>query len=77
MEIVPIVSVISLFVIAPAIVFSFIYLSKKSKLRVEEMRYKRDMMALEVEKDRIHLQMIEAENLKYDRIIADSSRGKA
>jgi hypothetical protein len=77
MEVVPIVSVLSLFVIAPAIVFTFIYMSKKSKLNVEEMRYKRDMMALELEKDRLRLQLMEAENAKYDRIIADSSREKA
>ncbi len=74
MEIIPIISILSIFVAAPAIVFSFIYLSRKNKLRVEELRYKRDMMALELEKDRIHAQLIEAENAKYDRIIEDAGR---
>ena len=74
MEIVPVVSVLSIFVFAPAIVFSFIYFSKKSKLKVEEMRYRRDIMALELEKERLRLQLIEAENAKYDRIIEDSGR---
>jgi len=72
--IIPIISVLSVFVFAPAIVFGFIFLSRKSKLRVEEIRYKRDIMALEIEKDRVHLQMIEAENKKYDRIIEDAGR---
>ena len=72
--IIPIISVLSVFVFAPAIVFGFIFLSRKSKLRIEEIRYKRDLMALEIEKDRVHLQMIEAENKKYDRIIEDASR---
>lgn len=74
MEVIPIVSVLSVFVFAPAIVFSFIYLSKKRKLAVEELRYKRDIMALELEKDRARLQLIEAENKKYDRIIDDAGR---
>ena len=74
MTIVPIISVLSIFVLAPAIVFSFIYFMKKGKLNVEEMRYKRDMMALELEKDRLRLQLMEAENAKYDRIIEDASR---
>lgn len=74
MELIPIVSVLSLFVVAPAIVFSFIYLSKKNKLKVEEMRYKRDILALEIEKDKTRLQLMEAENKKYDRIIDESGR---
>jgi hypothetical protein len=69
-----IVSVLSVFVFAPAIVFGFIYFSRKSKHRVEELRYKRDMMALELEKERLHVQALEAENAKYDRIIEDSGR---
>lgn len=70
----PIVSVVCLFILAPAIVFSFIYLSKKNKLRVEELRYKRDILALELERDRLKVQSLEAENAKHDRIIADSGR---
>jgi hypothetical protein len=74
MEIIPIVSILSIFVVAPAIVFSFIYLGKKNKLRVEEMRYKRDILALELEKDRLHIRSLEIENAKYDRIIEDAGR---
>jgi len=74
MNIVSIISVLSVFVFAPAIVFSFIYLSRKGKLRVEELRYRRDMMALELEKERLRVQSIEAENAKYDRLIEGSGR---
>lgn len=71
---IPIVSVLSVFVFAPAIVFSFIYLMRKRKIGVEELRYKRDIIALELEKDKMRLQLMEAENKKYDRIIDDAGR---
>lgn len=69
MELVPIVSVLSLFVFAPAIVFSFIYFSKRNKFKLEELRYKKEMLELEIEKENAHIKMLEAENAKYDRLI--------
>jgi hypothetical protein len=72
---VAIISVICLFVIAPSIVFTFIYMSKKAKIEVDLLKYKRDMMEIDLEKEKVHLKLIEAENLKYDRIIED--RGKS
>lgn len=68
---VAIISVICFFVIAPSIVFTFFYMSKKTKIEVELLKYKRDMMEIDLEKEKVHLKLIEAENLKYDRIIAD------
>lgn len=76
MQIVPIVSIVSLFIIAPAIVFSFILLMKRSRLKVEELRYKRDIAALELEKDKTRLQLLEAENAKYDRLISDGENSR-
>lgn len=76
MQIVPIVSILSIFVIAPAIVFTFIFMMKRSRLKAEELRYKRDIAALELEKDKMHLQLLEAENAKYDRLIADGENSR-
>jgi hypothetical protein len=73
MNITAIVSILCVFVAAPSIVFLFIFAMKKNKLRLEELRYKRDMLELELEKERTHLKLIEAENAKYDRIIASDS----
>jgi hypothetical protein len=71
MDIVPIVSILSVFVIAPAIVFSFIYLTKQSRHRVEELRYRKEILELEIEKEEAHARLLEAENAKYDRLISD------
>ncbi len=73
----PIISVLSVFVFAPAIVFGFILMARRSRLRVEELRYRRDMMALELEKEKTRLQLLEAENAKYDRLIAGRGEPQA
>jgi hypothetical protein len=69
-----IVSILSVFIGAPAIVFSFVYFSKKQKLRLEEMKIKRDILELELEKDKMHLRLLDAENDKYDRLIEGEGR---
>jgi hypothetical protein len=74
MEIIPIVSVLCVFVAAPSIIFSFIYFSRKNKLKLEELKYKKEILELEVDKEYAHLKLIEAENAKYDRLIAEESR---
>jgi hypothetical protein len=74
MEVIPIVSVLCVFVAVPGIIFSFIYFSRKSKLRLEELKYKKEMLELEIEKEEAHIRLIEAENAKYDRLIADESK---
>jgi hypothetical protein len=51
------------------IVFGFIYLSKPDRLRLEELRIKKEMLELEVEKEKAHTSLLEAESAKYDRII--------
>jgi hypothetical protein len=74
MDMTAIISVISIFIGAPIIVFGFIYLSKRNRHDIEMMKYKRDMMEIELEKEKVHLKVIEAENQKYDRIIDDRSK---
>jgi uncharacterized membrane protein YciS (DUF1049 family) len=59
----------SVFFVAPTIVFGFIYLSKRSKLKLDELRLKKEILELEVEKERAHTRALEAESAKYDRMI--------
>ena len=64
-----IIAILSSLIGIPLIVFSFIYLNIKSKRAVEIMRIKKEMLELDVEKERVKARLLEAENLKYDRII--------
>lgn len=65
-------SVVCLFVAAPAIVFGFVLLNKRGKNQLEALRLRKEMLELEVEKERIHALGLAEENRKYDRIIAGS-----
>jgi hypothetical protein len=69
-----IISVICVFGLAPGIVFSFIYFMRKSRNKLDELRYHRDILELELEKERLHVKAVEAENARLDRLIEDSSR---
>jgi predicted membrane protein len=61
--------VFCVFIAAPSIVFGFILLQKRGRNRLEELRLKKEMLMLEVEREKFrHATMIE-ENRKYDRII--------
>jgi hypothetical protein len=68
------VSVLSIFIGGPLIVFGFLLLGKRYKRDVEMMKYKKEILELEIEKEQMHLKAIEAENLKYDRIIEERSK---
>jgi hypothetical protein len=76
MDLLPIVSILCVFIAAPAIVFSFIYFSRKNRFKLEELRIKKEMLELEVEKEYAHIKHIEAENAKYDRLIAGDGKAR-
>jgi hypothetical protein len=76
MDLLPIISILCVFIGAPGIVFGFIYFSRKNRFKLEELRYKKEMLELEVEKEYAHLKLIEAENAKYDRLIADDRKAR-
>ncbi|GHV16476.1 hypothetical protein FACS189493_2390 [Spirochaetia bacterium] len=67
----PIIAILSLFVAAPIIVFSFIYMRGKNRADVEKMQIQKEIMELEVEKEKVQLLRLEAENKKYDAMIKD------
>jgi aminopeptidase C len=66
---IPIVAILSVFVGAPGIVFGFLYKSKKNKIDLQKMQYQKEILELELEKERAQLLLLEAENTKYDNII--------
>jgi len=74
MDYAAIISVLCVFIAAPAIVFGFILLSKRGKNRIEELKCKRDILALEVEKEKARAALLAEENRKYDRLIAEDDR---
>lgn len=69
MNITALFSIFSVFIAAPAIVFGFVYIMRRGKDRVEELRLKKEMLELEVEKEKMHLLALTEENRKYDRLI--------
>jgi len=73
-DLIPIVAILSVFVFAPSVVFGFIYVSKRSKLRVEELRLQKEMLELEVKKKELSIYELHEENRKLDHIINDEIR---
>ena len=71
-----IIAILSSLIGIPVIVFGFIYLNIKNKRAVEVMRLKKEMLELEIEKEKVRARLLEAENVKYDRIIDGAERGE-
>jgi len=67
-----IAGIISVFGIAPAIIFSFIYKVKKNKHELKKMQYQKEILELEVEKQNNQIKLLEEENRKLDKIIYDT-----
>ena len=71
MDATAIVAIISVFGIAPAILFSFIYKVKKDKQELKKMQYQKEILELEVKKQNNQIKILEEENKKLDQIIFD------
>ncbi len=69
MNVTALVGIIVSLVITPSIVFGFIFLSKRAKYRVEELRFKKEILELEIKKDEMRIYTMHEENKKLDRII--------
>jgi hypothetical protein len=66
---IPILGIVCSLVIAPAMIFGFILLMRKSKVDVEKVRLQKEIKELELHKEEIHLKVLLEENRKYDQII--------
>ncbi len=61
---IPIVAVVSVFGVAPAIVFNFVYRMRKLKVEEKDIEARTEQLHLEIERDRIRLAIIEAEKAR-------------
>jgi hypothetical protein len=64
-----IVGIISLFIVLPGIIFTFVYNNNKKKLEITKLKYQKEILELEIQKENIQLKLFEAENKKLDKII--------
>jgi ribosome assembly protein YihI (activator of Der GTPase) len=64
-----IVSIVSIFIILPGIICSFVYHNKKQKIEVEKLKYQKEIAELELEREKIKVKLLEEENEKLDKII--------
>ncbi|MDR1868273.1 MAG: hypothetical protein LBQ77_08445 [Treponema sp.] len=67
--IIPLVAIASIFVLLPAIVFSFIYKTNKDKIDLKKIELQAKTLTLEIEKQRIYLETLKEENKKYDSLL--------
>jgi len=67
-----IIAVLSVFGLSPAIVFTFIYKSKKAKIELEKLKYQKEILELELIKDEKKIVRLEAENRHLDKVIDKS-----
>jgi hypothetical protein len=69
-----IVSVISVFVLAPAGIFLFVNSMKKKEL--EKLKHKKEIIEMEERKEYLKLRNLEEENKKLDKIIYEPIESK-
>jgi hypothetical protein len=60
-----------LLVLTPAVVLTFVYKykSKIGELEIKKIREQKEVMAMEIEKQKNQIKLLEEENRKYDQII--------
>jgi hypothetical protein len=69
MNVTEVVSIVSTLVVAPAIVFLFIYKIKKNKTDIEKLKYEKEVLELEIEKQNNQMKLLAKESEKYDKLI--------
>ncbi|MHB8131606.1 MAG: hypothetical protein ACYDEX_21705 [Mobilitalea sp.] len=62
--------------VAPGLTFGFILFLKKIKADVEIIKTKKEILELEIKKEEIHLNIIQEESKKLDKLIEDHTLGK-
>jgi hypothetical protein len=62
-------AIVSIFIIAPSIVFGFLLLSKRGRNQVELAKYRLGEAELALERERLRVEALREENRKLDRLI--------
>ncbi|MDR0377857.1 MAG: hypothetical protein LBH70_08700 [Spirochaetaceae bacterium] len=65
------IAILSLFVGLPAILFTFVYKNIKNKRekQIEKLKYQKEILELEIEKENKQIRLLEEENKNLDKII--------
>jgi cell shape-determining protein MreC len=68
------IAILSLLVGLPVIMFTFIHKNAKNKREkeIERLKYQKEILELEIEKENKHIKSLEEENKKLDKIINES-----
>lgn len=74
MDIAGIIAILSALIGVPLIVFGFVLLNLGNKRSVEKIRLQKEILELELQKEQVRLKMLEAGNVKYDRLIEHSEK---
>ncbi|GHV87092.1 hypothetical protein AGMMS50255_3880 [Spirochaetia bacterium] len=66
-----IIAIVALFIVLPRTILSFVSKNVKHKreTEVEKLKYQKEILELEIEKENLHIKSLEAENKNLDRII--------
>jgi hypothetical protein len=66
-----IIAIVALFIVLPRTILSFVSrnVEHKRDKDVEKLKYQKEIQELEIEKENMHIKLLEAENKKLDRII--------
>lgn len=67
-------AIVSIFIFMPSLIFGFIYLSKRAKYRVEELRIQKEMLALDVRKKELAIYEMQEESKRLDRVLDEEIR---
>ena len=67
------IAVVGIFIVLPKTILGFISDQNKHKreMEVEKLRYQKEILELELEKQRNAIRLLEEENRKYDMIIGE------
>ena len=71
--IIPALAMIGIFIVLPKTIFRFIgdQAKHKREMEVDKLKYQKEILELELEKQRNEIKLLEEENRKYDRIIGE------
>lgn len=66
---IPYFGMIMSLLVAPALTFGFIALMRHIKADVEKLKYRKEILELEIRKEELHLTALIEENRKADRLL--------
>jgi hypothetical protein len=70
---IPVLGIVFSLFILPATVFGFILIIRKQKTDIQKLEIKKQMLELELQKEKVSLRLLEEENKKYDRLIESNN----